>query len=260
MEVIVVDQASKDDSVQILSQLKGILFIESKTNLGFTGGNNLGMREATGDYYFLLNNDTEVPPSFLEPLIEALESDTLAGAASPLIRFFQNPMKIQYAGGPAKIDLVHGRNSWRGWMSDYPSAYSQVESTTAAHGAAFIIKKKVADEVGLLDNHFFIYFEELDWSLRIRKAGYKIIFVPSSEVLHKESMTMPKEHPFRVRMMMRNRILLSRKHLNAFMFAVSLLYTSCISFPINSIRYLMRRKGELLKAYQKGFTEGILNI
>lgn len=260
MEVIVIDQASKDDSVQILSQLNGIRFIESKTNLGFTGGNNLGMLEATGDYYFLLNNDTEVPPGFLEPLIEALETDTEAGAASPLIRFFQNPMKIQYAGGPEKIDLVHGRNSWRGWMSDYPSVYSQVEATTAAHGAAFIIKKKVAEEVGLLDDHFFIYFEELDWSLRIRKAGHKILFVPASEVLHKESMTMPKEHPFRVRMMMRNRILLSRKHLNAFMFAVSLLYTSCISFPVNSIRYLIRNKGELLKAYQKGFAQGILNV
>ncbi len=260
LEIVLIDQASKGNSVEIFEKkFPNIKFIASKTNLGFTGGNNLGMREATGEYLFLLNNDTEVEPGFLEPLIDALEKDPTAGAGSPLIRFFQNPMKIQYAGGPDRIDLVHGRNSWRGWMSDYPSHYSKTENTTAAHGAAFIIKRSVAEKVGLLDDHFFIYFEELDWSLRITKAGYNILFVPSSEILHKESMTMPKEHPFRVRMMMRNRILLSRKHLNAFAFAFSLLYTSFISFPVNCLRYILRKKTDLLKAYSQGFVQGVLN-
>jgi GT2 family glycosyltransferase len=260
LEIILVDQASKDNSLEIFdNQIKDITLIASKTNLGFTGGNNLGMREATGDYFFLLNNDTEVEPGFLEPLVDALEKNRNAGAASPLIRFFQNPMKIQYAGGPERIDLLNGRNSWRGWMSDYPSAFNKVETTTAAHGAAFIIKRSVAEHVGLLDDHFFIYFEELDWSLRIRKAGYDILFVPASEILHKESMTMPKEHPFRVKMMMRNRILLSRKHLNSFQFVLSLLYTSLVSFPINCLRYIVRKKKDLLKAYSQGLLDGILN-
>jgi hypothetical protein len=233
--------------------------IASKINLGFTGGNNLGMLSATGDYFFLLNNDTEVDPGFLEPLIDAMEADPQAGAASPLIRFYQDKNKIQYAGGPQKIDLIRGRNSWRGWMTDYPGNFRTVESTTAAHGAAFIIKVKAAADVGLLDDNFFIYFEELDWSLRITKGGYKILFVPQSEVFHKESMTMPKEHPFRVRQMTRNRILLSRKHLNKLVFGVSLMYASLISFPRNCMRYLMARNKELLKAYTKGFYQGLIN-
>ena len=260
LEVIVVDQASKDHSVELLSaQCPQVKLIASPTNLGFTGGNNLGMRQATGDYYFLLNNDTEVAAGFLEPLIDALENDPRAGAASPLIRFFQDPNKIQYAGGPAAIDLLRGRNAWRGWMTNYPSVYDTVECTTAAHGAAFLIKRNVADEIGLLDDDFFIYFEELDWSLRIRKGGYHILFVPGAEVFHKESMTMPKEHPFRVRLMTRNRILLSRKHLTHFYFYVSLAYATLVSFPRNCVRYLFARKTELLKAYTKGFYQGFVN-
>ena len=260
VEIIVVDQASKDNSVELIGkQFPDVKLIVNKINNGFTGGNNTGMRDATGDYFLLLNNDTEVEPGFLEPLIEALELDRQAGAASPLIRFFQNPDKIQYAGGPEKIDLIRGRNSWRGWMSDYPTTYTTVESTTAAHGAAFIIKRKVAEEIGLLDDDFFIYFEELDWSIRIRKAGYKILFVPSSEIFHKESMTMPKEHPFRVRLMTRNRILLSRKHLTQFRFYASVLYATLISFPRNCIRYILARKMELFKAYTTGFYQGLIN-
>jgi len=260
VEVIVVDQASKDNSVEILSsQFPEVKLIVNPKNSGFTGGNNLGMQQATGDYFFLLNNDTEVAPDFLEPLINSLETDPGAGAASPLIRFYMDTMKIQYAGGPARIDLIRGRNSWRGWMSTYPSKFWKVESTTAAHGAAFIIKRKVAEKIGLLDDNFFIYFEELDWSLRIRKAGYKILFVPTSEIFHKESMTMPKEHPFRVRMMMRNRILLSRKHLNKALFYVSLLYIGVVSFPMNCLRYMIRRKKDLLRAYATGFVQGINN-
>lgn len=259
IEIIVVDQASKDNSVEILSQFSDIKLIASKINLGFTGGNNLGMQQATGDYFFLLNNDTEVAPKFLEPLIEALEADENAGAASPLIRFYMNTMKIQYAGGPNRIDLIMGRNSWRGWMSDYPSIYKKVEPTSAAHGAAFIIKRKTAEQIGLLDDNFFIYFEELDWSIRIRKANQKILFVPQSEIFHKESMTMRKEHPFRVRMMMRNRILLSRKHLKKVWFYFTLFYVSFISFPMNWLRYFFKRKNNLLDAYTRGFWQGITN-
>lgn len=259
IEIIVVDQASSDDSLELLSPLKNIKLIASKTNLGFTGGNNLGMKEATGAYFLLLNNDTEVHPEFLEPLVAALEDDPSAGAACPLIRFYSNPEKIQYAGGPQNIDLVFGQNSWRGWMSDYPGKFLETEPTTAAHGAAFMIKRSMTEKIGLLDDHFFIYFEELDWSLRITEAGYKILFVPSSEILHKESMTMPKEHPFRVRMMIRNRILLSRKHLGIVKFMASLAYIMFISFPVNCIRYLVRRRDDLLRAYSRGFYLGLLN-
>src|SRR5690349_14917920 len=90
-EIIVVDQNSADNSVELLSGIPGIVFIPSAVNLGFTGGNNLGMQKATGELFLLLNNDTEVKEDFLEPLVEAMIINSEAGAASPLIRFFSNP-------------------------------------------------------------------------------------------------------------------------------------------------------------------------
>lgn len=260
VEIIVIDQNSSDNSVELLSQLQNVHFIASKENLGFTGGNNLGMQKANGDFYLLLNNDTEVAASFLEPMVMALSSDPKAGAASPLIRFYNNPEFIQYAGGPDKIDLIKGKNSWKGWQTATLSDLKSIEKTSAAHGAAFMIKKSAATEIGLLDDNFFIYFEEIDWSLRITRGGQSILFVPQAEVYHKESMTMPKEHPFRVRMMARNRILLSRKHLPRYQFIRSILYVTLISFPMNCLRYLIRRKISLLTAYTKGFFQGAFNL
>lgn len=260
VEIIVVDQNSSDRSVELLSAIPNINFIASKMNLGFTGGNNLGMQKASGDFYLLLNNDTEVEAGFLEPMVMALSNDTQAAAASPLIRFYSHPEFIQYAGGPEKIDLIKGKNSWKGWQTTSIRDLQHVEETTAAHGAAFMIKKSAAKAIGLLDDNFFIYFEEIDWSLRITRHGQSILFVPQAEVYHKESMTLPKEHPFRVRMMARNRILLSRKHLPAFQFIGSLLYVACISFPVNCLRYLLHRKTSLLTAYTKGFFQGAFNL
>lgn len=259
IEIIVIDQNSKDNSAERLADIPGIIFIASKTNLGFTGGNNLGMKRATGDFFLLLNNDTEVHPDFLQPLVDALLIDSHAGAASPLIRYYHQPDYIQYAGGPDRIDVVLGRNSWKGWMTKEVHT-NQVEETTAAHGAAFMIKKSVAKKIGLLDDNFFIYFEELDWSMRVTQNNMKILFVPQAEVYHKESMTMPKEHPFRVRMMARNRILLSRKHASLISFLLSWLYVVTVSIPINSFRYIIKGKKELLKAYTQGSLQGLLNL
>ena len=129
-----------------------------------------------------------------------------------------------------------------------------------AYAAAFMIKKSVAKKIGLLDDNFFIYFEELDWSLRITESSMKILFVPQAEVYHKESMTMPKELPFRVRMMARNRILLSRKHASWISFVVSWLYVVIVSLPVNSFRYTIKGKKELLKAYTQGSLQGLFNL
>ena len=99
IEVIVVDNASVKDDPAIISLLfPEVIFIQSKENLGFACGNNLGIRQAKGEYIMLLNNDTEVEPGFIEPLISKLQSDSLIGAVSPKIRFFHTPDTIQYAG------------------------------------------------------------------------------------------------------------------------------------------------------------------
>ncbi len=257
IEIVVVDQASHDNSVALLQECyPEITLIQNAKNTGFTGGNNQGMSAATGEYFLLLNNDTEVNPSFLEPLVEALESDATAAAASPLIRFFFTPSFIQYAGGPESIDLIRGRNVWRGWRTQMPHSYSSVEKTTAAHGAAFMIKRSIVEKIGMLDEKLFIYYEEYDWSLRIREAGFSILFVPRSEILHKESMTLTKDSPFRTKLMARNRLWLSKKYLPFYKHFLSVSYVWFCSMPLNIIRYAARNKFDLAKALFAGSVEG----
>ncbi|MFZ4619975.1 MAG: glycosyltransferase family 2 protein [Bacteroidota bacterium] len=257
IEMIVIDQASTDGSTErLMINFPEIKLIANKKNTGFTGGNNQGMAVAKGEYFLLLNNDTVVHPSFLEPLVDALESDPDAAAASPLIRFFFAPTFIQYAGGPEQIDLIRGRNTWRGWKTRIPHQYSTVEKTSAAHGAAFMIKSSVVERIGMLDEKLFIYYEEYDWSLRIRQAGYSILFVPQSEILHKESMTLTKDSPFRTKLMARNRLWLSKKYLPSYQHALSVAYVWFCSLPLNIARYTFRRKFDLAKALFAGSLEG----
>jgi GT2 family glycosyltransferase len=253
IEIIVVDQNSHDQSSEILrNRYPSVTIIANTNNTGFTGGNNQGMKISTGKYFLLLNNDTEVEPGFLEPLVDLFEQDPTIGAASPLIRFYHSPDHIQYAGGPETIDLVRGRNIWRGANETIPSRYTKAEATTAAHGAAFFIRRDVVHEIGMLDEAFFIYYEEYDWSLRVRKAGYSIFFVPESVIFHKESMTVKKDNPFRMRQMARNRIWLTRKHASFLTYSISLLYLWVISIPINTFRHLQKRRTDLSKALLVG--------
>ncbi len=257
IEIIVVDQASHDNSVSLLkAQYPEVRLIENVKNTGFTGGNNQGMKIATGEYFLLLNNDTEVESDFLEPLVTAARNKENVGACSPLIRYYSNPEYIQYAGGPREIDLIRGRNTWR-CANEHLLATKRInEKTSAAHGAAFFIKRSVVEKIGMLDESLFIYYEEYDWSLRIRKAGYSIMFVADSTVFHKESMTLKKDNPFRMRQMSRNRLWLSRKHSSRPKYLIAILYVWFCSLPINIIRFALKKKFDLVGAITSGSYDG----
>ncbi len=253
IEIIVIDQASHDNSVALLkAHYPETLLIENSKNTGFTGGNNQGMKIATGEYFLLLNNDTEVNSDFLDPLVSAAKNKENVGACSPLIRYYSNPEYIQYAGGPQVIDLIRGRNTWHGANEHISNTLRENEETTAAHGAAFFIKRSVVEKIGMLDESLFIYYEEYDWSLRIRKAGYSIMFVADSTVFHKESMTLKKDNPFRMRQMSRNRLWLSRKHLSLPKYLIAILYVWFCSLPINTIRFGIKNRFDLASAITIG--------
>lgn len=258
-EIIVVDNGSCDGSVERLrAEFPEIRIIENGRNLGYTGGNNAGMLAATGNYFLLLNNDTEVAPDFIDPMIHLAESDTEIGAVSPKIVYYDHPDTIQYAGG-GKIDLTRGRISWRGWMQKDDGRFGEAVETTLLHGAALLVKRCVVEKVGLLNEHFFAYYEEIDWSLSIRKVGYSIYFMPKSLVLHKESMTVKKDNPLRVFLMNRNRIYLSRIHTGFWQHLFFIHYLLGVSLSINLIRFLSKKRIDLVMAYCKGIIAGFRN-
>lgn len=259
VEVIVVDNGSVDDSVERLRRdFPWAVLVESPTNLGFTGGNNLGIERATGAWVLLLNNDTEVPADVLEPLMEVALANPDVGALSPKLRFFDRPDTLQYAGGGG-FDLWTGRGAgWRGFGEVDEGQFDAVEEAWSAHGAAFLVRREVLDQVGPLHDDFFIYYEELDWSVRIREAGWRVLFVPGSVVFHKESMTTGKKSPFKTYFMNRNRILFVRRHGRRRHRAFFTAWTLGAVLPTHLGRHLREGRRDLATALVRGLRDGFL--
>jgi GT2 family glycosyltransferase len=249
----VVDNASvKDDPTIIHQSYPEIVFIQSKENLGFAGGNNLGIRQAKGEYILLLNNDTEVDPGFIEPLLSKLKSDPKIGAVSPKIRFFHTPDTIQYAGYNP-YTLVTLRQYLIGLGEVDSGQYNTSCETFSIHGAALMIPISVVKEVGLMAELYFLYYEEHDWAERIKRAGYRIFYVPESLVLHKESISTGKQSPLKTYYITRNRFLFARRNIRGLGKFITLAYLSLIAFPKGLITHTLNRRSDLAKATWRAY-------
>src|SRR5690606_37688682 len=183
VEIIVVDNHSSEDPSRIAHEFPEVQLIVSPVNLGFAGGNNLGIQASKGEYLLFLNNDTEVDGGFLEPLVALFRANPQAGAASPKLIYYNSGNTIQYAGS-SRIDPFTGRSKRIGWMEKDRGQHDQLRETELAHGAAMMVPRTVVDRVGMMPEFFFLYYEEVDWCESIKRAGYRIFFVPDSRVYH----------------------------------------------------------------------------
>ncbi len=251
-EIIVVDNNSPNDTPQIIKENHpDVKLILSDTNLGFAGGNNLGVQQAKGKYLLFINNDTEVPSYFLEPLVNLLENDSSIGMVSPLIKFHWDPSLIQYAGF-TKMSPYTIRNSSIGYHQKDQGQFTKPTQTNAAHGAAMMVPRKVIETVGMMTEVYFLYYEEHDWAEMIKKAGYKIYLQPQSQILHKESISTGKNSPLKTYYLTRNRLIFARRNLHGFTKLISLLFQVLISWPKNLLSYILKGEFENIKAYNKG--------
>lgn len=260
VEVIVVDNASpKDDPAIIHQSYPEIIFIQSKVNLGFAGGNNLGIVQAKGKYILLLNNDTEVEPGFLEPLVAKLESNSSIGAVSPKIKFFFQPDTIQYSG-QAPINPYTMRSHGYGYGAKDTGQFDNDALTSFVHGAAMMIPTEVIKKVGMMAEIYFLYYEELDWAARIRAAGFQLWYVYNSTVMHKESMSTGKLSPFKTYYMNRARILYLRRNVHGFPFLISFLYQTLVAVPKNAVTFLAKGQKGHFMAYTKAVLWHVKNL
>lgn len=252
VEVLVVDQASDNqEGDRLKARYPWIRLIQSETNLGFTGGNNLAIRQAEGDLVLLLNNDTEVGPSFLEPLVQVFVDNPMVGIASPKIRYFDAPDHIQYAGCDG-INEWTMRGSTRGHGEVDNGQHDRPLEVALAHGAAMMIRRKVLETTGLLAEDFFIYYEEFDLSTRARRDGWSIRYVPSSLVMHKESITVGKDSPFKTQFMTRNRITYLRRNLLGGKRLIALAYVLGVALPVGLARHALRGQFAHVRSMLKG--------
>jgi GT2 family glycosyltransferase len=267
-DIIVVDNASSDGSAaELKNDFPFIILLQSDSNRGFTGGNNIGMQYALDHGYelqLLLNNDVEVEPSFLEPLIKVFNNKNI-GAAQPLIYFHHNHELIWNAG--SKYNSLLGITSTPGYNSldkgqTQKNIQKQIDWIT---GCAFMIRSNVLQEVGLLTEAFFIYYEDVDLSFKIKRAGYELAYVPSSVIYHiagmshkseqktKEGFISAKVHYLNAR----NRIWFLKKYTSLWAWPFVFGYQTFYFFGI-SFYFIFRRRWQKLKAWNNGIKDGLL--
>ncbi len=257
LEVIVVDNASKEDEANVIAeQYPQVKVIRSSHNLGFAGGNNLGIKEAKGKYILLINNDTYFKDFKIEPLIERLESSSKRGIVCPKLRFTWGNNPIQYAGY-TPLSPITVRNQAIGFGEEDEGQYNTAHPTPYAHGAAMLIKREAINKVGLMPECFFLYYEELDWSMMFTRAGYEIWYDPACTVYHKESQTTGQNSSLRTYYITRNRLLLVKRNYKGINRYLSYIYLIGIVGLRDILKYSVTRQPSLLKAVLKGLRDFI---
>lgn len=213
--IIVVNNGS-NDLTDISKHIKRkIQIIKTPSNLGFARGNNLGIKKALknrADYVLLLNDDTVVSSDFLNILVATGENRSDVGMLGPKIYYFDEPKKIWFAG--AKFDeqksLIFASHSDEIGNSRKDEKLEESDYIT---GCALLVKKKLIDIIGLLDERFFLYWEDVDWGLRTKKVGFKNIVVPSAHIWHKVSVsTGGMDSPLRAYHKTRSHLLMAKLH------------------------------------------------
>ena len=235
-EIIYVDNNSSDNSYFIAKEyekrFRYFRVISNDTNLGFAGGNNVGIRAAKGKYVALFNQDAIADRNWLRELVKIMEKDDSVGVVGGKIYYYKSN-DIYFGGGK----IYYGGFCWVWALNDKEGECDYVS------GCAMLIRKKVLDEVGLFDEDFFMYYEEADLCTRIRKAGYKVYYTPKAIVWH----NVPKKsrRPSRIitYYMSRNRVLYcykNYKYKNLF-----LLLDILIFYNINAVFVFIRVPGTL---------------
>ena len=251
-----VDNASEDGSANLISlKYPELLLFKNEENLGFSGGNNIGIDYAVeegSDYVYLLNNDTEVDPDFLNEIVEVAEKDKNIGVAGSTAYYFEPSDIVWYSGGHANWtsgDMLDPRVGKK-----INTDLCSIEDVDEVAGAGMLIRASSIKKVGTLNADFFIYFEETDLCQRIKKLGERVVWVPKSIIWHKVSMAFGEESPVMIYLMTRNRwLFMSLNAPNFLLFSIHFFLRS----TRNYFRYIMKNKPKLANALLTGIKDAI---
>ncbi len=256
LEVIVVDNASKADEATLIKQrFPLVTVIRSEKNLGFAGGNNIGIKVAKGDYLLFLNNDTELKEDWnTNALIHRLQSNEQIGMVCPKIRFAWGSCPIQFAGF-TPLSRITMRNKCIGYNEEDRGQYNTAHPTPYAHGAAMMVKRDIIEKVGLMPDCYFLYYEEMDWSMMIQRTGYEIWYEPACTIYHKESKSTGQNSPLKTYYIMRNRLLYVKRNQPLRYRYLTYVYLLCIVAPRDLIKHIFNKRIDLCKAMFSAFRD-----
>jgi GT2 family glycosyltransferase len=208
LDLIVVDNHSLDGTPEIVaSKFPQVQVIETGDNLGYAKGNNLGIQIALGrgcDIFFLVNNDTRLSPDCVSTLVQTLEQNPDVGAIGPMVHTFTGKSQISSAGGRINWRAASAENVGAGEtdLAQYPP-----RPVDFINGCGLMVTRKAIEQAGLIDPEYFMYWEETDWCMRIRKAGFKILFEPKARMQHLATIQDNEQSPTTLYYLTRNRLL-----------------------------------------------------
>ena len=251
-EVIVVDNASNNDEASEIEQrFPHVNVVRSEKNLGFAGGNNLGIQAAQGKYLFIINNDTFFKDFNVQALIDRLESTPKIGIVCPKIRFAWGTNPIQFTGY-TPLSKITVRNRAIGFGEEDKGQYEMAHPTPYAHGAAMLVKRTAIEKVGLMPECYFLYYEELDWSMMFTRANYQIWYEPKCTIYHKESQATGQNSPLRTYYITRNRLLLVKRNYTGLKKWLAYCYMMAIVVPKDILKNAIHGNWGVLSATIKG--------
>jgi len=264
IDTVVVDNASTDGSGAMVAQkYPWARFLALDKNYGFSRANNVALCDALdrgSDYALLLNNDTFAAPDFISEMLAVIHSDPSVGAVCPKIYFADQPETLWYAGGD--FSLWTGMPKHRGWKKIDRGQYDWRQEITQGTGCALLVRCSALHDVGLLDEQFWAYVEDLDWSVRFLKRGYRLKFVPRAHLWHLDGATAVKSLGsgsacIRQFLSTRNMVFLARKHVRWWQMP-----TYAFGFLLSHIAFytilrLWRRDFRALVAIYRGLSQGL---
>jgi len=232
-EIILVDNASTDGSVEFVkNNYPEVKIVCNEENLGYGGGNNAGIRVAKGEYIVQLNNDTKPHQHWLQSLVEAADGDSRVGMCASKILSFDDPEIIDNTG---LLMYPDGIARGRGRLERDRGQYDSQLDVFFPSGCAALYRKAMLDDIGLFDEDFFLYMDDVDIGLRGRLAGWRCVYVPEAVVYHKYSATVSPYSPMKAYLVERNRLWIVIKYFPLHMIITSFYHTF--------VRYLYQAYG-----------------
>ncbi len=256
IEIIVVDNNSSDSSLDMISsEFPDVIQVALGYNSYYAEGNNIGFRRAKGKYVMLMNNDVEVEPDFLMPLVEAMERDINIAMCGGKI-FLGDRKTINSAGG---IIDFYGWNVNRGYLQQDNGQYDISDMCFFAYGAAFMVRKSVIEKTGLFDEKFRFWFDEPDLAFRLHYAGYAVMYVPESVVYHLAEQTVKNVRFNHMFITERNHLRMIIKNYPA-RYLLRLIPKYAISKSFQLGFYISRLRFSAIVGMAKGWIWNLVNI
>ena len=264
VEIIIIDNGSKDGSVEAINTLfidmkeedwLNLRLIKNNGNLGSCIARNKGIMVSYEDskYIWMLDNDVVVDPKALIELVKIIEKNNKYGVVSSVNYYYDYPEEIFYVGNML---------NWNTWIfkkiKNSQLIKSGAYSIDCAATSSLLIKKKVIEEIGLLDTDYFCYFNDVDWCIRVKMKKYKIVSVMSSKVWHKVSKNIEDLKDFKTYYSMRNLIIVIKKNAPHHKYRIFLLYLFMYYLPRKIFLYISKKKKNILKSFLRGFRDGLL--